>query len=113
MSRRPVILRARADFDLADAIDRYLTEAGAGPALALIDAVERAFGHIARHPDSGSPRYAHELDLPGLRTWPVRRHPYLIFYIAREDHIDVLRILHAARDVPASLTANGENDEQP
>ena len=31
------------------------------------------FRHIGEHPAAGSPRYAHELDLPGLHVWPVRR----------------------------------------
>jgi toxin ParE1/3/4 len=56
--------------------------------------------HIGRHPATGSPPYAHELDLPGLRFWQTRRHPYLIFYIKQTDHVDVWRILHGSRDIP-------------
>jgi hypothetical protein len=40
-------------------------------------------------------------DLPGLRSWPLRRFPYLIFFIEREEHIDVWRMLHDQRDIPA------------
>jgi toxin ParE1/3/4 len=29
--------------------------------------------------------------------------PYLIFYIDRDDHVDVWRVLHAQRDIPARL----------
>jgi toxin ParE1/3/4 len=46
-------------------------------------------------------RYAHELDVPGLRCWPLRRYPHLVFFVERDDHIDVWRILHAERDIPA------------
>jgi plasmid stabilization system protein ParE len=28
----------------------------------------------------------------------------LIFYLERPDHLDVVRVLHAARDVPAALS---------
>jgi len=49
----------------------------------------------------GSPRYAFELRLEGLRAWPLRRYPYLVFYVEREDHLDVWRVLHAQRDIPA------------
>jgi hypothetical protein len=33
-----------------------------------------------RHPASGSPRFSHELDIPGLRHWAVQGFPYLVFY---------------------------------
>ena len=72
-------------------------------ALGFIDALEAAFAHVARAPASGSPRYAQELDLPGLRSWPLERYPYLIFYMERDDHIDVWRVLHGQRDIPASM----------
>jgi toxin ParE1/3/4 len=38
-----------------------------------------------------------------LRVWPVPgfdRH--LVFYVERADYIDVLRVLHGARDIPAA-----------
>jgi len=41
------------------------------------------------------------LNLPGVRFWPLTRHPYLVFYVERDDHIDVWRVLHGRRDVPA------------
>jgi toxin ParE1/3/4 len=31
----------------------------------------------------------------------VKRHPYLVFSLERQDHIDVWRVLHAQRDIPA------------
>nr|MEA2799523.1 toxin ParE1/3/4 [Phenylobacterium sp.] len=32
-----------------------------------------------------------------------RRYPYLIFYVERDSHVDVWRLLHAERDIPAWL----------
>lgn len=103
MKRKPVILRTRADRDTQEAVDYYLCEASETVALAFVDALERAFQHIDSHPASSSTRYAHELDLPGLRSWPVKRYPYLLFYVERDDHIDVWRVLHDQRDIPAWL----------
>ena len=100
MSAKPIVPRASAERNIDDAIDRYLDEAGEDVALAFVDALERTFEHIAHHPATGSPRYRHELDLPGLRSWPLKRHPYLVFYIEREDHVDVWRVLHGERDIP-------------
>ncbi|WP_310449038.1 type II toxin-antitoxin system RelE/ParE family toxin [Sulfuritalea sp.] len=70
-------------------------------ALSFIDALERAYTHIGRHPASGSPRYAHELNLPGLRFWPLTRFPHLVFYFEHTDHVEVWRVLHGQRDIPA------------
>ena len=46
-------------------------------------------------------RYAHELDLPGLRCCLMKRYPYLLFYVERDDCMDVWRVLHSQRDIPA------------
>ena len=103
MSGKPVVLRERANRDAVEAVDHYLHAAGKRTALGLIDALERACDHLARHPATGSSRHAHELDLPGLRSWPLRGYPYLVFYMERDDHVDVWRLLPAQRDVPAWL----------
>ena len=68
-----------------------------------VEALEQAYLHIAGQPASGSPRHAHELNLPGLRSWPLQRYPYLIFYVERPNHIDIWRVLHGQRDIPAWL----------
>nr|WP_305793101.1 type II toxin-antitoxin system RelE/ParE family toxin [Sedimenticola hydrogenitrophicus] len=96
-------MRTRADQDVREAVDYYLREAGERVALAFVDALERAFLHVASHPASGSTRHVHALDLPGLRSWPVKRYPYLLFYVDKDDHIDVWRVLHDQRDIPAWL----------
>ena len=101
MKSKPVIPRESASQDVDAAIAHYLDESAVQAALGFIDAFEQAYDHIGCHPATGSPRYAHELNLPGLRFWPIARYPYLIFYIEREDHIDVWRVLHAQRDIPA------------
>ena len=62
--------------------------------------MESAYAHIARHSATGSARYAHELDVAGLRSWPLGRFPYLVFYVERADHVDVWRVLHAERNIP-------------
>jgi toxin ParE1/3/4 len=100
---RPVIPRERANRDVDVAIDYYLSEDAPEAALGFIDALELAYGYISRNPDAGSSRYAGELNLPGLRFWPVKRYPYLVFYLERSDHIDVWRVLHGSRDIPARM----------
>ena len=68
----------------------------------LLEEFEAALTRIAGRPAIGSPRYAHLLR--GLRFWKLRRHPYLVFYVSQPGFIDVLRVLHAARDIPVALS---------
>ena len=100
MKARPVVPRELAARDVDEAIT-HLAEDSVQAALGFIVALEQTYSHIGRHPAAGSPRYAHELDLPGLRFWPVRGYPYLVFYIERGEHADVWRVLHSERDIPA------------
>ena len=96
-----VVPRELANRDVEEAIDRYLAEASAKVALGFVDELEKAYAHIARHPAAGSPRYAHQLGLADLRFWPLGRYSYLVFYIERDEQIDVWRVLHEKRDIPA------------
>jgi len=103
LSVKPVVPRERANLDVEEAVAYYLNEGSEQAALGFIDALEQAYAHLSRHPATGSPRYAHELNLPGLRVWPLKRYSYLIFYLEHDDHIDVWRVLHGQRDIPAWL----------
>ena len=103
MTGKPVVLREGARRDVDEVVEHYLAEARAVVALAFIDALEEAWRRMGEHPASGSPRYARELDLPGLRSWVVSGFPYLVFYVERGTDIDVWRVLHTARHIPAWL----------
>lgn len=100
MTAKPVVPREQANRDIDDAVTYYLSEGAESAAFGLIDALEQAYTRISRYPATGPLRYAHELNLPGLRLWPLARYPYLVFYVERPDHIDVWRVLHGQRDIP-------------
>ena len=95
------VLIAPASRDVDGAIAHDLQGGSVQTALGFIDALERAYAHIGCHPVTGSPRYAHELRLSGLRFWPLTRYRHLLFYVERPDHVDVWRVLHGQRDLPA------------
>jgi toxin ParE1/3/4 len=103
MTIRPVIPRDQAIQDVEHAIDYYLDEGAAQAASDLIDALQAAYRLVGLHPGIGSPRYGYELDIPGLRGRALENFPYVILYIERSDHIDVLRVLHQRRDIPEML----------
>lgn len=93
---------AQAQSDIEDALAWYQTEAPHMVTRFLV-ALEKSVAHIQRASGTGSPRYAHELDIPGLRFWPLGKFPYSLFYIEHEDHLLVLRLVHMSRDIPATL----------
>ncbi|MDB5861646.1 MAG: ParE family plasmid stabilization system protein [Ramlibacter sp.] len=100
---KPVFRRAAADQDVEGIIDYHLEKAGANVALKFVDALQAAYARTARQPAAGSPRYAHELGIPGLRTWPLQGFPYRIFYFEYADKVEVWRVLHEQRDIPTHL----------
>ena len=103
MSAKPVAVRQAAAQSIDQAIDHYLQEGGEALALRFVDALEDAYGHIRSFPATGALRYAAELGVASLRFWPLKKFPYLVFHVEREDHVDVLLVLHGKRDIPAWL----------
>lgn len=101
MLREKPLPSDRANSDVDEAIAHHLAERSAQAALEFIDALEATYGHIGRHPAAGSPRYAHELGIPGLRCAMLARFSYLVFYIEREDHVDAWRVRDGRRDILA------------
>jgi toxin ParE1/3/4 len=65
--------------------------------LRFIAALQSAIRHVAVHPGSGSPRYALELNLPGLRLWRLKR---------STRHTSTW---HGARDLPSWLQGPEES----
>ena len=100
---KDVVPRELANRDVEAAIDHYLVEADTNVAKGFVDALEKAFAHIARQPASGAARSAHQLGIAELRFWALRRFPYLVFYVERAHHVDVWRVLHEQRDIPSWL----------
>lgn len=107
MTAKPVIPTRLATQDVEDELTRCLVDEGSEQAaLGFIAEIEHTYTRLAKHPNIGSPRYAYELDVPGLRSWPLDRYPHLIFYIERDDHVEVWRVLNGKRDIPAWLLSD-------
>jgi toxin ParE1/3/4 len=101
VNNKPVIPRAQANRDVEIALDFYLEQDAPDAALSFINALEAAYDQIGQFPAAGSPRYDHELNLPGLRFMPLHGFPHLIFYVENDDDVDVWRVLHGQRDIPS------------
>ena len=110
MTTKQVIPRRLAIRDIDEIIEYYLETSSEAIALGFVDALESAYAEIGLNPAIGSQRYAYELELPGLRSWQLKRYPYLIFYLERDAHIDVWRVLHDRRDVPLWMHEQDESE---
>ena len=98
--RRPGVERTRqAEEDLLEAA----TEIGVQniqASLRFIEAVECALLRLGSMPELGTLREYRRKRLAGLRMWPVPGfHMYLIFYRPRRRGIQLVRVLHGARDI--------------
>lgn len=100
---RRVIRRRRARLDIEEAAFWYALEADMMTAERFVAAVETGMRHIARHPATGSLRYVEYGAQIELRFWPLPGFPWLIFYHADGETVNVLRVLHAERDLPRRL----------
>ncbi len=101
--RRALRIRPLATADIDHAAAYLLTE-NPPAAVAFLDALESAFALLSEQPGMGSPRYAHLIPAEILRMWPLAGFPYLIFYLERDAALDIVRVLHTARDLPTLLT---------
>lgn len=101
MTDKRVVLSAQARRDIRQITAWYREEGGTPLALQWVAAMEDGLRYIGAHPKAGSPRYATTLQLGDLRFFPVNGFPYLVFYFERQQQIDIGRVLHTRRDIPA------------
>ena len=70
----------------------------------FIDGVKSTMRLLADNPGLGAPRRFARKKLLGLRAFPVRGfEKHLVFYRPTEHGIEVLRVLHGARDLLTTL----------
>jgi toxin ParE1/3/4 len=105
---RRLILRQLADEDVRRAAEGYAIEAGLDVAQRFVARLQDAYAAIARMPDTGSPRWAHELSIPGLRSKSIKGFPWAAFYVVAEDRVEILRLLHLQSDIPAWMAVDAE-----
>ena len=93
-----IVLQPRAKADLSD-IWQFIAEDSADQADAFIDLIDQKFQLLAQQ--SGLGRRREEL-AEGLRSFPVGR--YVIFYLPIPGGVQIVRLLHGARDIEAAFT---------
>lgn len=91
------VVRPRARIDI-DGIWDYIAEDSVAQADAFVDRMTAKFKLLAHQPDLGRPR---DDLMPNLRSFPFER--YIIFHLPISDGIELVRVLHGARDVEAQF----------
>jgi toxin ParE1/3/4 len=88
-----IIKLSRATDDLAEIWD-YIADDSETQADLFIDTIDRKLRLLAQQPNLGRSR--HEL-AENMRSFPIGR--YVVFYIVMQPCIQVVRVLHGARDL--------------
>ena len=99
-----------ADRDLDAQAGYLMQEAGLETALRFYDAAATTFKKLARMPAMGERHQSTNPRLSGLRVWRIEGFPnHLVFYRPFDGGIEVVRVLHAARDIDRALESDPIN----
>lgn len=103
---RLIAITPRASLDLDQQV-AYIAKDNLDVALRFFDSA-RQTSQLAHTPDIGRLYEVPNPRLSGLQKWSVKGfEKYLIFYRLQDDRLEVVRILHAARDIPTILEQEG------
>jgi len=95
-----VVKRPDAKVDLVEIYGYLYLHANEQVAERFADASDNAFDAIARMPGIGSLCAFNDPKLNGMRRWSIKGFPnYLIFYRTTSSEIEIVRVLHGARDL--------------
>ena len=108
---RSVAKRPLAEIDLIGYYAYLCEYAGTATAVRFLAAVEKTLELVARSPGIGGPCEIDNRRLIGLRSIAVSKFKhYLLFYHAFEDRIELVRVLHSARDIQGILEAECDDE---
>jgi toxin ParE1/3/4 len=87
-----------------DAIAEYISRNSPKSAVRFLDAVEQACQRLADMPEIGGVWESSLPRLVGLRVWQIPGFEnYLLFYRVAEPALQIVRLLHGARDLERQL----------
>jgi toxin ParE1/3/4 len=94
-----IIKRPAAKRDLIEQAD-FIAQDNLDAALRFLDAEEQTFAQLARLPRIGKSRKVKSQSFANVRQFPITDfEKHLVFYRPIRGGIEVLRILHGARDL--------------
>jgi len=102
---RRLVVRPEAEADIDAAAAFYASEENVELGLAFYEAVDQTFEALVGQPHLGSVQQWVASRLRGCRRWAVAKpfDVHQVFYLVSESTIEVVRVLHGARDLPSLL----------
>jgi len=96
-----VFVRAQARLDLIDLAD-FIAQDNPEAAERFIDVAEDTFRFLSDTPGAGCIHQFFIEELRGVRMWPIRGfEKHLVFYREISNGVEIIRVIHGARDIPA------------
>lgn len=98
MNRR-ITISPKASRDLEEQFD-YIAQENLEAAMRFFDSVRQTFSQLAQTPGVGTPCQLSNPRLQGLRQWAVKGFKkHLIYYLTDDSSVEIVRLLHSARDI--------------
>jgi len=98
-----ILRRLKATHD-AEAIADYIAKDSLEAALRFLENTESTLSYLAEFPSIGSPFATDYSEFVSLRTCRVHGFPnHVIYYVEHKKSIEIVRILHGARDADVEL----------
>ena len=109
MSVPRVLRRPRVKADLAGHY-AFIARDKIQPAERFLSVAAEAFDFLARMPGAGRPWESSDPRLADVRVYPLPRgfRNYIVFYRPVGDEVEILRVLHGARDLNTATLHLGE-----
>jgi len=103
-NRKPITRRPKAVEDV-ESHAMYIADGSIDAALRFLERAEQTIKALALFPESGGPFKTSVPELTGLRTRLVKDFPnHVVFYIERDDSIEVVRFLRGGQDMDVEIT---------
>ncbi|MEO6393252.1 MAG: type II toxin-antitoxin system RelE/ParE family toxin [Pyrinomonadaceae bacterium] len=94
-----ILKRPQAERDIEECFV-YIGDDNVEIALLFILAVEQSLDELSRFPSLGKTCEFQNEQLQTMRGWHVKGYEdYLLFYLVNADSIELVRLLHSARDI--------------
>lgn len=98
MMALPIFKTRQAERDIEECFV-YIAEENLDSGVYFLVAVEESIEMLTKNPYAGSPGKFNSPKLKDVRMWRVKSYPnYLIFYLPKDESIEVLRVVNSKRD---------------
>ena len=99
-----ILVRPAAERDLDEQAEYLATHGNLERALRFYQAAEATFELLASRPWIGKVKQFRSRFLTNVRTFPLKGFPkHLVFYLPIEHGVEIIRVLHGARDLEILL----------